>query len=78
MESKVEETFKDSSGSLRNTKVSPFCLEKTSIMKAESLISERVILRGIVKPAEAASGSGEANEGLVERYVFSGLACFLS
>ena len=39
----MDETFSDSRGSLRNTRVSPFCLEKTSIIKAESLISESVI-----------------------------------
>lgn len=56
IESKVDETLSDSRGSLRKTKVSPFCFEKTSIMKAESLISERVICRGIVRPEAAASG----------------------
>lgn len=59
MESKVEETLRDSSGSLRKTKVRPFCLENTSMINAESLISERVILRGIVRPEAAASGWGE-------------------
>lgn len=67
MESNVEETFNDSRGSLRNTSVKPFCLENTSMMKADSLMSDRVILRGIVRPAAAARGSGDANDGLVDR-----------
>ena len=53
----------------------PFCFEKTSMMKAESLISERVICMGIVNPDAAATGRGDVNVGLVERYVFKGLAC---
>lgn len=44
-------------------------------MKADSLISERVIWIGIVRPDDAARGCGEVNEGLVDRYVFSGFAC---
>lgn len=43
MESKVDETFSDSRGSLRKTRVSPFCFENTRIIKADSLMSERVI-----------------------------------
>ena len=45
------------------------------MMKADSLISERVIDRGIVSPAAAARGCGEVKVGLAPRYVFSGLAC---
>lgn len=56
MESKVEETFRDSRGSLRKTRVNPFCREKTRMMKAESLISDKVICSGIVNPDAAASG----------------------
>ena len=56
MESKVEETFRDSRGSLRKTSVKPFCLEKTSMINADSLMSDKVIFRGIVKPEAAASG----------------------
>lgn len=74
MESKVEETLRDSRGSLRKTSVTPFWREKTRMMKAESLMAERVILSGIVRPEAAASGSGEAKVGRVERNVFSGLA----
>ena len=44
------------------------------MMKAESLNSERVICRGMVSPEEAARGCGEANDGFVDRYVFSGFA----
>jgi hypothetical protein len=44
------------------------------MMKAESLISDSVILRGMVRPDAAASGSGEAKEGLVDKYVFRGFA----
>lgn len=46
----MEETLSDSRGSFLNTKVKPFCLEKTRMMKADSLISERVICNGMVKP----------------------------
>lgn len=74
MESKVEETLRDSSGSFRNTKVNPFCLEKTRMMNAESLISDRVICRGIVNPDAAANGRGDAKDGFEKRYVFKGLA----
>lgn len=75
MESKVEDTFRDSSGSFRNTRVKPFCLENTRMMNADSLMSDRVILRGIVRPDAAARGCGEAKEGLVDKYVFKGFAC---
>jgi hypothetical protein len=44
-------------------------------MKAESLISERVIWRGIVKPDDAARGCGDANDGFENKYVFKGFAC---
>lgn len=37
-------------------------------------MSDKVILSGIVSPDAAASGSGEAKLGLVERYVLRGLA----
>jgi hypothetical protein len=36
-------------------------------MNADSLISDRVIERGIVRPEAAASGCGEVNPGLEER-----------
>lgn len=65
--SKVEETLRDSSGSFRNTRVKPFCFEKTSMMKADSFISDRVICIGIVRPEDAAKGCGEVKEGLVDR-----------
>lgn len=52
----MEETLIDSRGSFRKTRVSPFCREKTSIIKAESLISDKVIWSGIVKPDAAARG----------------------
>lgn len=48
IESNVEETFSDSSGSFRKTTVMPFCFEKTRTTNPESLKSERVICRGIV------------------------------
>ena len=63
----MEDTLSDSSGSFRKTKVRPFCLEKTSMINADSLISERVIFRGIVRPEEAARGCGEVKEGFVDR-----------
>lgn len=50
MESKVDDTFNDSRGSFRKTKVMPFCLEYTSITNPESFMSERVICKGIVNP----------------------------
>lgn len=43
-------------------------------MKAESLISDRVIFNGIVNPEEAARGSGDVKDGFENRYVFKGLA----
>ena len=36
-------------------------------MKAESLISDKVICRGMVRPEEAASGCGEVNDGRVDK-----------
>ena len=75
MESKVLETLRDSNGSLRKTKVMPFCLEKTKMTNPDSLMSLRVIARGIVKPLAAAKGCGDAKLGLVERKVLSGFAC---
>ena len=65
--SKVEDTLSDSSGSFRKTSVRPFCFENTSMIKADSLISDSVICRGIVRPEEAARGCGDVNEGFVER-----------
>ena len=67
MESKVEETLRDSRGSFRKTSVRPFCLEKTNIMKPDNLISDNVIDNGIVSPAAAANGWGEVKVGLEER-----------
>lgn len=46
-------------------------------MKAESLISDKVICNGIVNPEAAASGCGDVNDGFENRYVFNGLACFV-
>ena len=77
MESKVDETLMDSSGSLRNTNVNPFWREKTRMMKADSLMSDKVIFKGIVNPDEAARGCGEVNDGFENRYVFMGFACLL-
>ena len=67
MESKVDETFSDSRGSLRKTKVRPFCFENTSIMNADNLMSDKVICNGIVKPEDAASGCGEVKDGFENR-----------
>lgn len=63
----MDDTFRDSSGSFRKTSVKPFCLEKTRMMNADSLMSDKVILRGMVRPDAAARGCGEANEGLVDK-----------
>lgn len=56
MESKVDETFSDSRGSLRKTNVRPFCFENTRIIKADNLMSERVICKGMIRPEAAARG----------------------
>lgn len=53
----MEDTLSDSRGSFLKTSVKPFCLEKTSMMKADSLMSERVIWSGMVKPALGTSQS---------------------
>lgn len=50
MESKVDDTLSDSRGSFLKTSVKPFCLENTRMMIADSLISERVICSGMVRP----------------------------
>lgn len=65
--SKVDDTLSDSKGSFRKTSVRPFCLEKTNMMKADNLISESVICKGMVRPEEAARGCGDVNEGFVDR-----------
>jgi hypothetical protein len=64
MESKVDETLSDSSGSFRKTNVKPFCLENTKMIKADSLKSDKVIWSGMVRPDEAARGCGEVKSGL--------------
>lgn len=46
------------------------------MMKADNLISDRVMERGIVRPEAAARGCGDVKEGFESRYVFSGLACY--
>jgi len=43
-------------------------------MKADSLISERVICSGMVSPDDAASGCGDVKSGLEHKYVLSGFA----
>ena len=43
-------------------------------MKADSLISDKVICNGIVNPDAAANGCGDVNDGFENRYVFNGLA----
>lgn len=53
----------------------PFCLEKTTMIKADSLISDKVICSGIVSPEEAAKGCGDVNDGFENKYVFKGFAC---
>ena len=46
----MDETFRDSRGSFRKTSVIPFCREKTNMIKADNLMSDRVIWSGIVRP----------------------------
>ena len=67
--------MRDSRGSFRKTRVNPFCLEKTSIINADNLISDNVICSGIVKPEEAARGCGDVNDGFENKYVLRGFAC---
>lgn len=67
MESKVDDTLSDSSGSFRKTNVIPLAFEKTRMTKPESLKSLRVIWTGMVSGELAASGFGEVNDGVVER-----------
>ena len=42
-------------------------MENTKIMKAESLISDSVIERGIVSPEAAARGFGDVKDGFESR-----------
>lgn len=44
------------------------------MMNADSLISDKVICRGIVNPEDAASGMGDVKEGFENRYVLRGFA----
>jgi hypothetical protein len=45
------------------------------MIKADSLISDKVIWRGIVKPDAAAKGCGDVKDGFENKYVFKGFAC---
>lgn len=63
IESKVEETLRDSRGSFRKTKVNPLDFENTTMMNADNLISDNVICNGMVSPASAARGCGDVNDG---------------
>lgn len=63
----MDDTLRDSRGSFRKTRVRPFCREKTRMMNADSLNSERVICKGIVRLDDAARGCGEVKEGFVDR-----------
>ncbi len=47
------------------------------MMKADNLISDNVIWRGIVNPDDAAKGWGDVNDGLENKYVFKGFACIV-
>jgi len=67
IESNVEDTFRDSRGSFRNTRVIPLAFEKTRITKPDSLKWLKVICTGIVRGELAATGSGDVNDGVVER-----------
>jgi hypothetical protein len=44
------------------------------MIKADSLISDKVIWRGIVKPDAAAKGCGDVKDGFENKYVFNGFA----
>jgi len=46
-------------------------------MKADNLISDNVICKGIVRLEAAASGCGDVKDGLADRYVFKGFAYLL-
>jgi hypothetical protein len=45
------------------------------MINADSLISDKVIWRGIVKPEAAAKGCGDVKDGFENKYVFKGFAC---
>ena len=77
MESKVDETLSDSSGSFRNTMVRPFCFENTTMMNADNLISDRVNDKEMVNPDAAAKGCGDVKSGFECKYAFRGFACLL-
>lgn len=74
IESNVLETLTDSMGSLRNTRVSPFCLEKTRIMMPESWKDDKRRNMGTINGVSAARTPREVKEGVRRLRVFSGLA----
>lgn len=61
---KVDSTVRDSSGSLRKTRVTPFEREKTSITKPSRRMWERVMVRGRVSGVDAKRGLGEVKLGV--------------
>lgn len=67
IESKVEVTLRDSSGSFLKTIVMPFAFENTSITNPSRRKSDNVIWIGMVRGELAASGVGEMKSGVVER-----------
>ena len=74
MESKVLDTFTESTGSLRKTRVRPFCFEKTRIMMPERRKSERRRNMGTVRGVSAARMPWEVKEGVRRLRVFNGFA----
>jgi len=75
MESNVLDTFTESTGSFRKTRVRPFCLENTRIMIPESWNDDNRRSMGTVNGASAASIPLEVKEGVNRLRVLRGLAC---
>jgi len=76
IESNVLDTLTDSMGSLRKTKVRPFCLENTRMMMPESWNDERRRNMGTINGVSAARTPLDVKDGVRRLRVFKGLAWF--
>jgi len=76
MESNVLDTLRDSMGSLRKTRVRPFCLEKTRMMMPERWKEERRRNMGTMSGVSAARTPLDVKEGVRRLRVFRGFAWF--
>ena len=74
IESNVLETLTDSMGSLRNTSVRPFCLEKTRMIMPDSWKEDKRRNMGTINGVSAARTPREVKEGVRRLRVFRGLA----